>query len=97
MIARSLSLTWILIQRVTADDGLSCQFGFYLNCCRPSLKLRNRRRTKRLFAAGGDAALFGQGNALALPLTDQRPLELSKGAHHGAEQHGHRRVIAGKG
>jgi len=42
------------------------------------------------------AALPGKRNALALPLPDQRPLELRERAHHRHQQRRHRGVLAGE-
>lgn len=52
---------------------------------------------KRLLAAAVGAALPGQEDAFALPLADERSLELGEGAHDGEHECGHGRVLAGEG
>ena len=60
-------------------------------------QLHHGRGGEGLFAALVDTPLLGQGDAFALTLMDQGPLEFGKGPHHREQETGHGRVLAGEG
>src|SRR5262252_7234100 len=94
--SRTLFGTQVLIQRLAANAELPCQLCFVSTWCDPLLQGGNLCGRQRLFAPSVDAALPGQCDARALPLTQQRALELRKGPHDRQHEVRHRRVLTGE-
>ncbi len=86
----------VLVESFAADVELAGELRLGLTCRRPLPQGNSLLVGQGLLAAPVRAALLGQGDTLALPLTDQSALELSEGPHYRQHQVGHRRVLAGE-
>src|SRR5665213_4161770 len=87
----------ILIQRLAADAELARKLRFLLTALSSSLKLNHLIGRQRRFAPAISTALLGERDALALPLADERALELGEGAHDREQEVRHWRILTRKG
>ena len=92
----SVAAPEVLVERLAADAELAGQRRLFLAGCGAAAQLGRALRRERLGPAPVDAAPLGQLDALALPLANQRPLELGERAHHRKHQVGHGRVLIGE-
>ena len=96
-VASTSLLPQILVKRFAADAKLARQMRLRLTAGNAPAQLRGSFRQQRLLATAVSAALLGEGDPFALPLADQRPLELGERAHHRQHQIRHWRVFTGEG
>ena len=66
------------IQRLAADAELACQVGFLLTSRNPLAECFSLLSSQGRLAATVHSRFLGHRNTFALPLSNQRPLELDK-------------------
>jgi hypothetical protein len=86
----------ILVHRFPADAELPGQDRFRGTGRGPLDQLGDLFLVQRRFPAPVGAALFGQGDAFALSVTQQGSFELGERTHHRQQQGGHRGVVPGE-
>jgi len=89
--------TQVLVNSLAADAELASQGRLCDAALGPLAQLAHLVLSERLFAAAVGAAPLGQGDALALPLLAELPLELGERTHDRQQQVGHCGALAGEG